>query len=303
MTKLLKLTLAGALCALAFSSVASAKTVAVDISQVGFVPANVTLQVGDTVTFTNKDTTNHQAVCQTCPFTSPVLKPGETFSFTFTKAGKFTYTDPLNKNKKGTATVTAPPAAVTLSASQGTVTYGVGSTVSGTITTQQSGQKVDILQQLCGETAFKVVTTVTTTAGGAFGYLAHPTKNTTYQARFKPANAAAVTSPAVVVKVRPRLALRRLGLGKFSMQVTAADSFVGKVVLFQRYVAATAKWRTLKTVILKTQLQSAVPYSVSYVAGSSVKLKLKRGFRVRAVLVPAQAGTCYLAATSVTIKS
>jgi plastocyanin len=303
MTRFLKMTLAGALCALAFSSVASAKTVAVDISLAGFVPANVTLNVGDEVTFTNKDTSNHQVVCQTCPFTSPVLKPGETFSFTFTKVGKFTYSDPLNKNKKGTATVKALPAAVTLTASLGTVTYGAGSTLSGTVTTQQSGLKVDILQQLCGETAFKVVTTVTTTAGGAFGYLAHPTKNTTYQARYKPAGVAAVTSAAVVVKVRPRLALRRLGLGRFSMQVTASESFVGKAVLFQRYVATTAKWRTLKTVILKTQLQSSVPLSVSYVAGSSIKLKLKRGFRVRAVLAPAQAGTCFLAATSATIKS
>ena len=52
------------------------------------------------VTWTNKDTANHQVVCATCPFTSPVLAAGQTFTFTFTKAGKFATVDPLNKNKK-----------------------------------------------------------------------------------------------------------------------------------------------------------------------------------------------------------
>ena len=61
------------------------------------------------MTWTNKDTANHQVVCATCPFTSLVLTPGQTFTFTFAKAGKFTTVDPLNKNKKGTVTVTGPP--------------------------------------------------------------------------------------------------------------------------------------------------------------------------------------------------
>lgn len=301
--KFLKLALAGAFCALAFTSVASAKTVNVDISQAGFVPANVTLQVGDAVTFTNKDTANHQVVCQTCPFTSPVLKPNETYSFTFTKAGKFTYVDPLNKNKRGTATVTAAPAALALTASPSTVTYGGASTVSGTLSPALAGQKVDILAQLCGENAFKVVSTVTTASDGTYSYVAHPTKNTTYEARYKPAGAATITSAGVVVKVRPKVGLRRIALGKFSLSVTASDSFVGKAVLFQRYVASTGTWRTLKTVILRTELQTSLPLPGSYVSSSSVKLKLKAGLKVRAILTPAQAGTCYLAASSATIKS
>ena len=53
--------------ALLLAAPVSAKTVNVDISQAGFVPAAVTVDTGDVVTFTNKDTSNHQVVCATCP--------------------------------------------------------------------------------------------------------------------------------------------------------------------------------------------------------------------------------------------
>jgi plastocyanin len=303
MTKLLKVIFAGALCALAFSSVASAKTVAVDLSQVGFVPANVTLQTGDAVTFTNKDTVNHQVVCQTCPFTSPVLKPNETFSYTFTKAGKFTYTDPLNKNKKGTATVSAAPAVVSIAATPSVVTYGAKTTLSGTISTQPTGEKVDILAQAAGDNTYKVVTTLLTTAGGAYSYAVAPAKNTNYEARVKLAGLAPVTSAPVTVKVRPRVGLRRLSLHHFRVSVTAADSFVGKYVVFQRYVAATARWKTVKSVQLKAMVQTSLPLPSTFVSSSTFTVNIKKGFKVRAILAPSQAGSSYLAANSGTIRS
>jgi plastocyanin len=303
MTKLLKVMCAGALCALAFTSAASAKAVAVDISKAGFVPANVSLQVGDSVTFTNKDTANHQVVCQTCPFTSPVLKPNETFSYTFAKAGKFNYTDPLNKNKKGTATVTAAPAAVTLTAAPATVTYGVQTTLSGTISTQPTGEKVDILAQVAGENAYKVIATVTTTAGGAFTYAVAPTKNTSYEARIKLAGVPLVTSAAVAVKVRPKVGLRRRSLHHFRVSVTASDSFVGKYVVFQRYIASTGAWRTLKSVQLKTVVQASLPLPGTFVSSSSFTVNVKKGYKVRAVLAPLQAGSSYLAGSSPVIRS
>jgi plastocyanin len=280
----------------------SAKTVTVDISKLGFVPANVALQVGDTVTFTNKDTATHQVVCQTCPFTSPVLKAGETFSYQFTKAGKFSYVDPLNKNKKGTATVAAAPATLSLSAKPTIVTYGGPSTLSGVLSTQQTGVKVDILAQNCGETPFKVLTTVTTTTGGAFSAAVTPSRNTTYQAHYK-AGAVDATSANASVKVRPRAALKRVRANRFSASVTAADSFVGKALALQRYVTATHRWSTVKTVVLKTQAVSATPVAGSVVSKTTFGAKVKAGTRVRVVLPPAQTGTCYVAARSATVRA
>src|SRR5258708_2921752 len=286
MMKLLKTVLAGAVCALALSSAAAAKTVAVAISRAGFVPANVSLEVGAQVTFTNKDTANHQVVCQTCPFTSPVLKPNETFSYTFTKAGKFTYVDPLNKNKRGTATVAAAPASVSLAATPSVVTYGVKTTLSGTVSTQPTGEKVDILAQAAGENAYKVIATVSTTAGGAFSYAVAPAKNTNYEARSKLAGLPLLTSSAVTVKVRPKVVLSRLSLHHFTVSVSAADSFVGKYVVFQRYLAATAKWTTVKSVQLKAMVQTAVPLPGTVVSSSTFTVKLKTAYRVRAILSP-----------------
>jgi plastocyanin len=298
-----KFIIAAAAAALIVAAPASAKTVSVDISSVGFVPNAISLQVGDAVTFTNKDTANHQVVCQTCPFTSPVLKPGETFSFTFTKAGKFTYVDPLNKNKKGTATVSAPPASVSLTAAPPVVTYGVKTTLSGTVSTQTTGDKVDILAQAAGENAYKVIATVSTTTGGAFTYAVAPAKNTSYEARTKLAGVPLLTSAAVTVKVRPKVVLSRLSLHHFKVSVSAADSFAGKYVVFQRFVASTRKWHTVKSVLLKTALQSALPLPGTSVSTSTFTVKLKKGYKVRAILPPAQAGTSYLAATSAVIRS
>ena len=303
MTRLLKVSFAGALCALAFSSVASAKTVAVDISKLGFVPASVTVQVGDSVTWTNKDTVNHQVVCATCPFTSLVLAPGQSHTFVFTKVGKFTTVDPLNKNKKGTVTVTAAPTAVTVTAAPRALTYGRTTAVSGTVSTGQANQKVDILAQQCGENAAKVVATATTTTGGAYTYTAQPTLQTNYQARYKPPTGATITTTAVGVSVRPMVTLARVVRNKFSTQVSAAQSFVGKAVVFQRYVTAKRRWTTVKTVFLGSRKAASTPLAGSTVSGVTFGAKLRSRLNVRAVLPSGQAGPCYVSAKSPTIRS
>jgi plastocyanin len=282
---------------------APAKTVTVDISQLGFVPASVTIQSGDSVTWTNKDTVNHQVVCATCPFTSSVLAPGQTHTFTFTKVGKFMTVDPLNKNKKATVTVTEAPAGVSLTAAPRALTYGHTTTVSGTLSTGQANQKVDVLAQACGETAAKVVATATTTTGGVYTYTAQPALMTSYQARFKPATGPAVTTSAINVSIRPTVALKRLARNRFSTQVIAAQSFVGKAVAFQRYVTARKRWTTVKTVFLGTRAAAATPLAGTTVSSVTFRAKLPSGLRVRTVLPPGQAAPCYLASKSATIRS
>jgi plastocyanin len=282
---------------------APAKTVAVDISKLGFVPASVSVQVGDSVTWTNKDTVNHQVVCATCPFTSLVLAPGQSHTFVFTKVGKFTTVDPLNRNKKGTVTVTAAPTAVTATAAPRALTYGHTTAVSGTVSTGQANQKVDILAQQCGENAAKVVATATTTTGGAYTYTAQPTQQTNYQARYKPPAGPTITTTAVGVSVRPMVTLTRLARNKFSAQVSAVQSFVGKAVVFQRYVTAKRRWTTVKTVFLGTRAAAATPLAGTTVSSVTFRAKLRTGLRVRAVLPPGQTAPCYAAAKSATIRS
>lgn len=294
--------LAGAV-VLLVAAPAPAKTVTVDISKLGFVPSAVTIQTGDTVTWTNKDTVNHQVVCTTCPFTSPVLTPGQPFSFTFTKAGKFTTVDPLNKNKKATVTVTAAPPGLTVSAAPRTMNYGGTTTISGALSTGQANQKVEILAQPCGENAAKVIGNVNTTTGGSFTFQTQPTLNTIYQARHKPGAGNAVTSSAVSVSIRPIVKLRRNAVHRFSVQVIAGQSFVGKAVLFQRWVAARHRWTTVKTVFLGARSATTVPLAASTVSSVTFGARIRSRLSVRALVPSGQAGPCYLSAKSPTIRS
>jgi len=302
MKKLMLVAGAVALLAAAPAPAYTAKTVVVDISKAGFVPGNPSIQAGDSITWTNKDTATHQVVCATCPFTSPVLAAGQTFTFAFTKAGKFATVDPLNKNKKSTVTVAAAPATVSVGAGPRVLNYGAPTTISGTLSTAQANQKVDILAQPCGESATKVVDTVTTTGGGTFTFLAKPTLNTSYQARFGGGNNA-VTSPLIAVSTRPIVKLRRNALHRFTVQVTAAQSFVGKAVTFQRWVARKHRWSNVKTAFLGSRNAASAPLAGSTVSAVTFGARIARGLRVRALLTSGQAGPCYIAAKSATIRS
>jgi len=191
------------------------------------------------------------------------------------------------------APAAAAPATLTLKASPTVVAYAGSTTLSGVLSTLKSGQRVDILGQDCGQGAFKKVTTVTTTTGGAFTYAAKPTMNTNYQAKQK-----AVTSPTAAVQVAPTLALKKLARNKFSASVTAAQTFVGKFVVFQRW--RTSKWVSLKHVTLTTLTQGTKPTEVTSV---TFTIKLPTRLKIRAVLPAAQAATCYLPTKSKVVRS
>src|SRR5438105_1665111 len=137
------------------------------------------------------------------------------------------------------APAAAAPPTLTLKAAPTVVAYGGSTTLTGVLSTKKAGQAIDIQGQDCGQNAFKKVATATTTTGGAFSSAVKPTLNTNYQAKNKGA-----TSPMVAVKVTPLLSLQKLSLGKFKVSVTAAQSFVGKYVVFQRL--GNTKWVTLK---------------------------------------------------------
>src|SRR4051812_15763844 len=95
--------------ALAVASPAMADTKTVQITKSGFVPATITVAQGDTVKWTNLDSTSHQVVANDGSFGSVALKTNDTYSFTFGKAGTAHYHDTFTK-ARGTVIVTAPPA-------------------------------------------------------------------------------------------------------------------------------------------------------------------------------------------------
>jgi len=283
---------------------AGAKTVVVSITKNGYVPKAVTVAVGDTVQFTNSDTVAHQVLFKTttgvtCTPNPLVLQPAGTGTCTFASPGTFTYSDPNVKGNtfRGTVTVTGqvPAETLTLSAKPRTVVYGGKVTLTGTLSNQKVGEKVDVLATACGQTAATKVTTVQTTTGGAFTAVVQPLKNTVYSVKVKN-----TSSQAVTVKVRPRLRLGKVASHRYSLRVFAAQSFAGKYGTFQRYNGTLRRWITVKRVLLRANSTGIAPTVISSVSfRSTIKPRLK----VRVILPQLQVGSCYLSGRSNVILS
>ncbi|MGA2811826.1 MAG: cupredoxin family copper-binding protein [Candidatus Acidiferrum sp.] len=87
------LSLAGLASGTANAQQALAATAEVKIDNFSFGPGTITVPVGTTVTWTNRDDIPHTVVSADDPkaFKSKVLDTDERFSYTFTKAGTFNY--------------------------------------------------------------------------------------------------------------------------------------------------------------------------------------------------------------------
>jgi len=67
------------------------QSAAIKIVNFKFTPAQLTVKVGTTVVWTSEDNAPHTVTADDGSFDSGNLKKGDTFKFTFTKAGKFLY--------------------------------------------------------------------------------------------------------------------------------------------------------------------------------------------------------------------
>jgi len=76
------------------ASVSAAKPVAgnaITIRNFAFGPLVVTVKLGTTVHWANRDSEAHTVTGDAGAFSSPVLQPGTGYSFTFTKSGTYAY--------------------------------------------------------------------------------------------------------------------------------------------------------------------------------------------------------------------
>ena len=261
----------------------------VDITQAGFTPDRITIAYGDTVTWTNKDLSNHQVLSDQAAFpTSPVLAPSQTYTHTFTKSGSFGYRDALNTRRRGTVIVRP---GLSLKASAAQVGYGGTLTLSGAVSSGASGENVNVDAMQCGVTTYTRVASARSAAQGAWSSAVMPAMNTSYRASWKNA-----TSVPVAARVGPAVSLKRVRAGRFTASVTAAQSFVGKYVVLQRYRRA---WRNVKRVTLRTVRADTAPTQISSVG---FRARGTRGARLRLLLTQPQAGACYAASRSAAIR-
>jgi plastocyanin len=85
---------------------AEAATTEVKMAGSTFAPANIEINVGDTVTFVNDDAIAHTATADDGTFDSGTMDPGATFDFTAEKAGTISYVCAFHPGMTGKITVT-----------------------------------------------------------------------------------------------------------------------------------------------------------------------------------------------------
>jgi len=306
MRKLLLLLLAVASLAAAGAAAERARPAAaasqtITISKTGFQPTSVSIQTGDAVLFSNSDTVAHTVAFKSttgvkCPAIPLVVQAGQSASCTFSTAGKFNFSDAAGKGKnfRGTVTV-ATPLATSLAVSPTTAPYGRKVTLAGALASKLSGQQLQVMALQCGATAATKLANIATTTGGAFTYQTQPVKGTAYTVQNK-----GVTSTAVRVAVKPRLRLGKVARHKYSLHVSAGDSFAGKYATFQRYRSATKRWVKVKRVLLQANATGVAP---TVITSAAFRSGIRTGVKVRVTLGLKQVGSCYLAGTSNTIRS
>jgi plastocyanin len=85
-----------------------AEAASVDIPEIAFEPADITVKAGTTVTWTNSDDIPHTVTKEGGPgaeFDSGDLDPGSTFEQTFDAPGKVDYVCTIHPGQAGTVTV------------------------------------------------------------------------------------------------------------------------------------------------------------------------------------------------------
>src|SRR5919201_927230 len=165
--------------ALAAAAPASAANHTVGITKSGFNPVSLTIPNGDSVTWKNNDTTNHQIVSDNGSFTATrVLAPGESATRTFAQAGTFAYHDASNPALKGTVNVQEIRSVSLQPVGTQKVMFTHALKLQGQVSKRNSnGEEVQVQARPYGETDFQTVAT-TTTSSSVWQVLVRPPRNT-----------------------------------------------------------------------------------------------------------------------------
>jgi plastocyanin len=269
--------------ALAVAGPAAAATKTINVFGSGFSPKTATVTEGDTVTWVNRDNANHQVLADHGQFVSAILRPKQSFSFTFRAAGTYTYADELHSALKGSITVKGLPPTLTLTASAPIVVFGTQVTLTGIVSSHQPGESVTIYYQPYPQPNPILRATLLTTTGGVFSFLVEPQILTSYEAAWK----GAFATPTAV-EVVPKLSLGRNN--GWILHASGGRSFAGRAVQFQRLNAATGQWVTLSKVLLNAK------------SSARVLVRLPKGVNhLRLTMSVNQAGAGFLGAISTTV--
>jgi len=186
------------------------------------------------------------------------------------------------------AVAAAPTIAITSAPRevQGAAPFQLGGLVGG-----HGGADVTLEAKECGSYApFHQIGGAQTGASGAWSTQIGLMGTSQLRARWRGG-----VSDAVTVKVHPYMTLTYRGPARYLVWIRANDFFGGARATLQRL--SGGRWVKVKTFLIRRADSSGVVSSTA-----TVRAKLKKGTLIRAVLPQSQAGRCYLAGTTNTLR-
>jgi plastocyanin len=237
-------TAAGALAVAGFAFAGLAANKTVSIKSTAFAPKTVTINGGDTVTWKNVDTVNHQVVANNGAFASGQIAPNRIYAKRLDTPGTYGYHDALHPVLKGTVKVTGPAPSVSIGASTAIAVFGNAIHVGGAIS-PAAVDTVTVWAQPAGQASFVKLNDVQTTTTGVWDLVTTPQLLTSYKATWK-----GKTSAVITVAVQPRLRLQHIG--RWFVARAQPSKYGGHWVYVQR-ANAFGEWVTLKKVTLNSQ--------------------------------------------------
>jgi plastocyanin len=268
------------------------------ITRGGFQPTPISIKAGERVTWTNRDSANHQIVADDGSWSSPVLARGRSYSRAFDGGGTVAYHDGLQPALKGSVVV-KPTAteSISLAASTRVVTYGGSVVLRGVVENGTPGAAVNVTAVPQAGKTTRAVLSVTTAANGAFSLRVEPRVQTVYVA-----TAAKSSSEPLTVNVRPRVRLTLLGPARRVgiVRVLAARGFVHRYGLLQVWRPRSGLWSSIKRVRLT---RSTAGISPTIVTTARFRLHTRHGLRLRLVMPRSQTGPGYVAGSSNVARS
>lgn len=234
-------------------------TVNVSITATGFAPEDVNVRPGDTVTWRNNDTGSHQVVSDLGVFKSPVLKPGQTYSYTFDTESAYSYHDGMRTSSRGAVYVVLNR--VTAGVTRIRAVYGNPVQVFGSIPSGASGEQVTVHIVSYGGSE---TTRTAITEEGTYSITYRPLIRTTFYATWN----GTTSRRAPTVLVRPLVIFNILNAkrNRFLVRVKAARSYARRAVRIERKNNRGA-WVT--TTIVRLNSKSEARFTGKFARGKT----------------------------------
>ena len=230
-----------------------------------FVPGNLTVLAGDTVTWTNGDAFDHDVASLTGAFDSGHIPPGARFSYTFPISGHFAYRCTIHPFMAGVVDVYA----FQLLGPSGPIAAGSPVTLRGLAPAGTQSVRIEARQP---DLTWAAVATAVPGADGAFKVRVTPAAPTTYRG-------VVAAGPSLPLPLRVGAALdtkvKRLKRGGYRIRVTAKPAQAGAPAALQLYSRERFRWRQVAHAALGRD--SRVSFTVSPPGRYAARVVLLRG--------------------------